>query len=51
MSDPNMHLNTKDGGHAPTPAQLNPPPAQGQGRTAPQPNRNPASGRMPLFRR
>jgi hypothetical protein len=51
MSDSNTHLNTKDGAHAPTPAQLNPRPAQDQGRTALQPNRNPAPGRMPLFGR
>jgi hypothetical protein len=51
MSDPNTHLNSKNSAHAPTPAQLNPPPVQDQGRTMLQPNRNPAPGRMPLFRR
>jgi hypothetical protein len=51
MSNPNTHLNTKEGEPAPCPAQLNPRLVQDRGRTAPPPNGNPAPGRTPLFRR
>jgi hypothetical protein len=52
MSDSNTDAHTKGGAKAsPTDQEVIPPPAQGQGRTAPRSSDNPALGRKPLFRR